>query len=309
MELKWLKDFIALAEQGSFSKAADARFVTQPAFSRRIRSLENWLGVSLVDRNQHPTTLTPTGEAFAEQARLLVSQIYGVQQQMQALSDGRSELKILAQHALAVAFLPAWMNTLESLTDGALISIEAGNLHDNVETFLSGNSDFLLCYSSGDLFSELQREDVETLQVGVDKLVPVSGCDHSGQPLHHLDQQTPLKLLRHPPQSFFGRLLEQQCYNRLLGHVQFNIACENALSEALKALVLNGYGVAWLPQSLIRRELDQQLLVQLPEPLSSVDLQITLYRLRQSHNPGAQQFWDYLKELYNPGEPVMPKSN
>ncbi|MCT7654667.1 LysR family transcriptional regulator [Oceanimonas sp. NS1] len=44
MELKWLKDFVALNEHGSFSKAAEARFVTQPAFSRRIRSLENWLG-------------------------------------------------------------------------------------------------------------------------------------------------------------------------------------------------------------------------------------------------------------------------
>ncbi|WP_315980356.1 LysR family transcriptional regulator [Aliamphritea spongicola] len=44
MELKWLIDFTALVEHGSFSKAAESRFVTQPAFSRRIRSLENWLG-------------------------------------------------------------------------------------------------------------------------------------------------------------------------------------------------------------------------------------------------------------------------
>ena len=40
MELKWLEDFVALAENGSFSKAAKARYVTQPAFSRRIRALE-----------------------------------------------------------------------------------------------------------------------------------------------------------------------------------------------------------------------------------------------------------------------------
>ena len=300
MELKWLKDFIALTEQGSFSKAADARHVTQPAFSRRIRSLENWLGVSLVDRNLHPTTLTPTGEAFAEQARLMVGQIYNVQQQMQMLDSGRSELKILAQHALAVAYLPAWMQTLESLTDGALISIEAGNLHDNVETFLSGNGDFLFCYNSGDLLTELQREDVECLQVGVDKLVPVSRPDDNGEPLHCLEHGS-LKVVGHPAHSFFGRLLKQHCMDRLQGEINFNVACENALSEALKALVMNGYGMAWLPLSLIRRELEQKQLVLLPEPLCTVDLQVCLYRLQQCGNPGANRFWSYLQELYNPG--------
>ncbi|MFT5706754.1 MAG: DNA-binding transcriptional LysR family regulator, partial [Oceanospirillaceae bacterium] len=64
MELKWLKDYIALVEQGSFSKAAATRFVTQPAFSRRIRSLEAWMGTSLVERNQYPLVLTPAGDAF-----------------------------------------------------------------------------------------------------------------------------------------------------------------------------------------------------------------------------------------------------
>lgn len=44
MDIKWIEDFLVLAEQGSFTKAAETRFVTQPAFSRRIRSLETWLG-------------------------------------------------------------------------------------------------------------------------------------------------------------------------------------------------------------------------------------------------------------------------
>ncbi|MCL5425335.1 MAG: LysR family transcriptional regulator, partial [Gammaproteobacteria bacterium] len=50
MELVWLEDFIALAEHGSFVRAAEARHITQPAFSRRIRSLEQWMGVSLFVR-------------------------------------------------------------------------------------------------------------------------------------------------------------------------------------------------------------------------------------------------------------------
>ncbi|MGB0468742.1 MAG: LysR family transcriptional regulator [Pontibacterium sp.] len=299
MELKWLKDFVALAEQGSFSKAAEARFVTQPAFSRRIRSLENWLGASLVDRALHPTTLTPAGEAFAEQAKQLIGQIYAGRNQIRDISVSREQLQILSQHALAVSFFPSWMQTLEALTDGALIKVESGNLHDNVEAFLSGNGDFLLCYATNDLFSQLTRNDVESLQVGVDELVPVTAVDGQGRPCVDISADKPLRLLSHPAESFFGRLIQRECLTRLPPELNVHLACENGLSEALKALVLNGYGMAWLPKSLVIRELASGQLVLLEAPLYTVDLKIKLYRLRQARSQSAEQFWCYLQELYN----------
>ncbi|HEX2474430.1 MAG TPA: LysR family transcriptional regulator, partial [Lacipirellulaceae bacterium] len=61
MDLDWLKDFLALAEQGNFSRAADVRNVTQPAFSRRIRAMEDWIGVPLFVRGAQGTSLTPAG--------------------------------------------------------------------------------------------------------------------------------------------------------------------------------------------------------------------------------------------------------
>ena len=297
MELKWLKDFVTLVEQGSFSKAAEARFVTQPAFSRRIRSLENWLGVALVDRNQHPTTLTPAGELFAEQAQQMIHQIYANRQQLRELENARAQLKILTQHALAVAFLPSWMPSLQSLAGEALIKVEAGNLHDSMETFLAGNCDFLLCYGSGDIFEQLGRADVEHMQVGVDELVPVSAVASDGQPLHSPDHGPSIKLLSHPPESFFGRLLEREGCLQLPEH-QLEPLYENALSEAQKALVLGGHGMAWLPRSLIRSELESGVLVRMPEPIRAIELQIRLYRLKGNQNGRA--FWDYLQELYNP---------
>ncbi|PXW63626.1 regulatory helix-turn-helix LysR family protein [Methylobacterium sp. B4] len=50
MDLDWLTDFLALAELKTFSRAAEARNVTQPAFSRRIRALEVWVGTPLFVR-------------------------------------------------------------------------------------------------------------------------------------------------------------------------------------------------------------------------------------------------------------------
>jgi DNA-binding transcriptional LysR family regulator len=68
METKWLEDFVSLAETRSFSRSAQLRHVTQPAFSRRIQSLEAWAGTDLVDRSSYPTRLTPAGETLYDQS-------------------------------------------------------------------------------------------------------------------------------------------------------------------------------------------------------------------------------------------------
>lgn len=65
MELAWFEDFGALILAGNFSRAAPARCATQQAISRRLRALEEWLGVELVDRSTHQVVLTLTGKRFA----------------------------------------------------------------------------------------------------------------------------------------------------------------------------------------------------------------------------------------------------
>jgi len=64
LDMEWLEDFLALAESGNFSRAAQARAIAQPAFSRHIRSLEEWVGVDLFDRSAHPAGLTAAGQRF-----------------------------------------------------------------------------------------------------------------------------------------------------------------------------------------------------------------------------------------------------
>lgn len=58
MSFKLIEDFLSLAKSKNFSRAAEERNVTQPAFSRRIQQLETWIGVPLVDRSTYPTKLT-----------------------------------------------------------------------------------------------------------------------------------------------------------------------------------------------------------------------------------------------------------
>ena len=72
MELKWFEDFLSVSPCYSFTRAASERNITQSALSRRIRQLEEWLGVVLFDRKTYPIRLTPEGEEFLHVAHATV---------------------------------------------------------------------------------------------------------------------------------------------------------------------------------------------------------------------------------------------
>ncbi|GEM48446.1 LysR substrate-binding domain-containing protein [Deinococcus cellulosilyticus] len=69
LEMRHLRYFVAVAEELNFTRAAERVFLTQPALSQQIKSLEEILGVTLLDRNQRKVRLTDAGQAFLEGAR------------------------------------------------------------------------------------------------------------------------------------------------------------------------------------------------------------------------------------------------
>jgi DNA-binding transcriptional LysR family regulator len=314
MELKWLKDFIALADHKSFSKAAESRFVTQPAFSRRIRSLENWLDVNLVDRNQYPTQLTSAGQAFINEAYDLIEKIDQSREHVRSIESSQDQVMLLAQHALTVAFFPAWIKALKPLIKDTTLRVDTGNLHDIIEKFIAGNTDFLLAYAapistkqtSNDPFQQLYKQGVESLTIGYDTLMPVCAVDNDGLPLHTLanhlnpaEQVQTIRLLSHPAESFFGQLIDRECLPQLSSQINFQTICENALSEGLKALTLQGDGMAWLPKNLIIKELANKQLFDLSDTMMSVALTIKLYRIREARHPTAKLIWAHLQTQTN----------
>ena len=90
MNFTWCEDFLALAASGNFSRAAEARHTSQPAFSRRIRALEEWLGVELFDRTSQPARLTEAGEWFRGVAQDMVARIARLPGEAQAVAEANS---------------------------------------------------------------------------------------------------------------------------------------------------------------------------------------------------------------------------
>ena len=90
MELRLLRYFLAVVDDGSVSRAAVTVAVAQPSLSRQLRSLEAELGVTLFDRSQRALRLAPAGEAFLPMARDLVARADRAVATMSMLGEART---------------------------------------------------------------------------------------------------------------------------------------------------------------------------------------------------------------------------
>ena len=110
MDLDWLEDFTALAETGNFSRAAERRHVTQPAFSRRIRAFEEWLGVPLFVRGGQKVTLTRAGEEIRAEAEAMLRAMLRLRRVARECAvDETPTLHFAATHSLSFSFFPGWI--------------------------------------------------------------------------------------------------------------------------------------------------------------------------------------------------------
>src|SRR5690625_3965126 len=93
MDLKQLRYFIAVAEEGSFTAAAEKLHITQPPLSRQIQLLEDRLQVTLIERSARPIRLTQAGKLFYEQASQLLHRLQQIEEATTKL--GKSEQSTL----------------------------------------------------------------------------------------------------------------------------------------------------------------------------------------------------------------------
>lgn len=299
MELKWLEDFVSLANTRSFSRSAEQRNVTQPAFSRRIRALESWLGTSLVDRSTYPTTLTESGRAFRETAEQTLILLHDARDEFREQQGReRAVIKFSALHGITLRFFPQWLKKVQSLIGPVATRIDPGNFHDCVRALVDGDCDFLLCYSNESIPVLLDPHTFPSIKLSEDRLLPVSATDDEQRPAFDIDPVSaePVPRLSYGAYSYWGRveefILSQQNPSLALSPI-----CENPMGESLKALALEGHGVAWLVESSIRNELDNKMLVAVGPERLQMTFDICVYRSIQKTRPQVMQFWSCIESL------------
>ena len=296
MDIKWLDDYMTLVECGNFTRAAERRFVTQPAFSRRIKSLENWLGVELVNRNAYPMKLTAIGSDYVEPIRKLLKDTYDLRTEIQERAGRGERIIVSTQHSLSVSFCPKWYGMISPYLGNNRIRINAGNLYDSLDAFLAKQSEFLLCYSTPDILPQLERHDLRCLKLGQEQLVPVTTVTDEGRPLFELTDIGVLPMVGYPPQSFFGDMILKECISDPIDDIKYDVVYETALSEGIKNMVLQGVGMAWLPIGIIEKELNDGNIM-IIDDLPKVDLQVMLYTHKTNKSPMISEFWQCLIEM------------
>ena len=305
METKWLEDFVSLAETRSFSRSAQLRHVTQPAFSRRIQALEAWAGIDLVDRSSYPTRLTPAGETFHAQALEVLDALQATRNLMRSHQvAGQDMVEFAVPHTLAFTFFPHWLTQINSdlqLPSGTLKTrLTALNVHDAVLRLTEGGCDLLIAYHHPSQPLQLSAERYEMLSLGHETLAPYAKAGADGQPLFSLPgrpgQRVPF--LGYASGAYMARLVEV-ILKQAGEPLQLDPIYETDMAEGLKAMALEGHGLAFLPHSSVRKELRARRLVAAAAdgPLQ-LTMDVRIYRERPATarhvKPAVQALWQFL---------------
>jgi DNA-binding transcriptional LysR family regulator len=302
METKWLEDFVSLAETRSFSRSAQLRHVTQPAFSRRIQALEAWAGLDLVDRSSYPTRLTPAGETFHAQALEILGTLQAARNMMRSHQVSGNDMIVFAvPHSLAFSFFPHWAMDLRKRFGAVKSRLTALNVHDAVLQLTEGSCDLLIAYHHASQPLQLSTERYEMLSLGHESLAPYAKADAAGQPMFRVaaDDGAFVPFLSYASGAYLGRLVEL-IVKLSPTPLRLDAIYETDMAEGLKAMALEGHGVAFLPGSSVEQELRSRRLVRAAPPgACELSMEVRMYRQRPSTvrhaRTGAQALWDFLQ--------------
>lgn len=291
MDTKWLEDFLCLARSGNFSRAAEARHITQSAFSRRIRSLELWLGVPLVDRSTYPARLTEAGAAFREVAEEVSAALAGVREDLRGRDRAaRDTVTIAALHSLAVGFFPGWLSRVEARTGPLATRLVCDNTHNCVQSLMAGSCDFLVCFAHPEVPVAIDPERYPGRTLGRERLIPVVAPGWPGAPPLPGRAGERVPVLEYGAETFLGRTIEA-LLRRRPPSCRLERRFENAMAEGLKAMAIAGHGMAWLPEGSVRHELADGRLVAAGDESWTVPLEIRLHRSPEAQGPAADALW------------------
>ncbi len=298
MQIKWLEDFLSLSDTRSFSQAADERHVTQSALSRRIMSLEEWLGVKLVDRTVQPAALTPAGWMFRGLAADILRQMYAARALLKGqepLAHDNEVVHFSVAHTLAINFFPNWLQQLNKRYGPVTARALAVNVPEGVQQLVDGDIDLLLSYHHPHLPIVLDPNQFPFIVLGSERIRPFSATDRQGRPLFELPgaEHAPLPLVSYSAGAFLGNVVEMILLDApAVPYLRHCFATH--MSEALKAMVVAGHGIGWLPDSCVIDELASHKLAPAANDAWSTELEIRLYRSVTNPKAAATRLWTYV---------------
>ncbi|UYN97516.1 MAG: LysR family transcriptional regulator [Enhydrobacter sp.] len=287
MDIDEIRTFLAIAETGGFSRAAQQLHRSQPAISRRVGQLEQELGAPLFERIRGRARLTDAGRAFLPHAEAT----------MAALKDGHDAVRDLGAHAVAVVSLAL----VGTLADTHIVHIlrrfarRRKNVRLELRTASSAEVTDLVRRGEATLglrYFRSDRTDLVELDAGGEAMLVVAAAGH---PLAGRRLRDPRALVGERWVGFplvprdrdsSGHVLARQLARAGLDRADVTLI--DSLT-AQKRLAQAGFGLALVPESSVRDELRQETLVALDIPAMRTTVPITVLHRRKGYlSPAAQ---------------------
>jgi len=284
MDILQLEHFLAVCEEGTFSRAAQRVFRTQSAVSQSIKKLEEEVGAPLFTRDMHEITLTQSGKVVLECARRMMRLRDETMRQIEALKNlNTGSLSIAAHESAAVYLLPGPLRCYLQKFPEIKVGIYRSRLEEIPRQVLDREVDV------GFVKEKPAFHGLESVDVHADEMILIASPRHplaarreirirdlGGEPfvLHHLCSSTEQKILR---------LFEQHA-------TPCHIVAELWSFENIKSFVREDVGLAIVPRITVEQELRAELLVQIPLRELSIPRQtLMIYRDQESLSESARE--------------------
>jgi DNA-binding transcriptional LysR family regulator len=258
MELTQLEFFTAVVEEGSFSKAAERVYRTQPAVSIAIRRLEEEVGAPLFDRSQKTPTLTEAGEMIYDYAKRMLTlrdQARETLSELRQLKRGR--VRIGSNESTSLYLLPHLILQYREQHPDVKVEIYRQVSERLPREVLDRNVDFAL------LAFEPVDSDLESFPILRDELVLIM------HPEHRLAGRDSVTIKELGKESFLAHNVKTASRHKVIEvfaqhHTPLNITLELATVETIKRFVQLKIGLAFVPRMCVREELERGTLATLP---------------------------------------------
>ncbi|MEZ5490083.1 MAG: LysR family transcriptional regulator [Gammaproteobacteria bacterium] len=246
MDTQNLIAFLAVADTGSFSLAAERLHLTQPAISKRISLLEQQLDASLFDRLGRHISLTEAGRTLLPRAREIMQAFRDAQQQIKDLRESVSgQLRLVTSHHIGLHRLPALLRHFAGSYPDVQIDIQFKDSEEACQSILAGEFDLGVVTRSSFADNRIDRECI-----WLDRLVFVAAADH---PLGARKSVSLSEISRHPAllpdQKFLTTRIVEDLFRD--HRLELNTIMSTNYLETIKALISVGYGWGVLPEIML----------------------------------------------------------
>lgn len=296
MNINLLKAFIAVVKEGSFSRAAEHLFISQPALSQNIKQLETHFAVPLIKRTAHGLTLTEVGEVFYNHATKICADYELMEEEMSSFRASLKEtLQIGATNVIGGFAVPCSIFIFKNKYPESNVKLRIGNRRQIMELLQQDVIDIAIVEGDrpDDSFaaSEIHAEEMVVIAPRQAAWEAKTGLS--------LEEFRRAPLIIREEGSATRDTLERTLRAAGLSLGELNVVMELYSAQAIKAAVEAGHGVSILPRLAVKTELFNKTMLRLEIDNLAFSQPIHIVYKKKKRPPVAVDFINFMKSSTN----------